>query len=107
MIGPLSTSALHILPKDSDSPREASKHFITEPAVIAAAFACAVTVRSNSESLVARNGELSIFSAYRRIFPQAISKLIFLLSQDDISNFTCLLLDLFTGVPARVAKVSH
>ncbi len=44
---------------------------ISDPPAIAAAFACAVTVHAKADRLVARNGELSIFSAYRRIFPQA------------------------------------
>ena len=44
---------------------------ISDPPALAAAFACAVTVLTKPERLVARNGDLSIFSAYRRIFPQA------------------------------------
>ena len=44
---------------------------ISEPPALAAAFGCAVTVLTKPERLVARNGDLSIFSAYRRIFPQA------------------------------------
>ena len=46
-------------------------HIIRDPAAIAAAFACAVTVFTSGEGLVARNGDLRIFSAYRRVFPQA------------------------------------
>ena len=49
---------------------EAGKHIISNPQSIAEAFACAVTVRSDPEYLVARNGDLSIFSAFNRIFPQ-------------------------------------
>ncbi len=50
---------------------------ISDPPAIAAAFACAVTVRTKPERLVARNGDLSIFSAYRRIFPQARFEMTF------------------------------
>ncbi len=53
------------------STRDADKHIISDPPTIAAAFACAVTVHADRESLVARNGDLSVFSAYKRIFPQA------------------------------------
>ncbi len=56
----------------TQSKRDADMRIIiSDPPAIAAAFACAVTVRAKAEGLVARNGELSIFSAYRRIFPQA------------------------------------
>ncbi len=50
---------------------DADKCVISDPQALAAALACAVTVLSEPERLVARNGDLSIFSAYRRIFPQA------------------------------------
>ncbi len=50
---------------------ETDMHIITDPPKIATAFACAVTVLAKPEFLVARNGDLSIFSAYRQIFPQA------------------------------------
>ena len=39
------------------------------PASLAAAFACAVTI-SDEGSLMARNGRLSLFSAYETIFPE-------------------------------------
>jgi hypothetical protein len=42
----------------------------------AVAFACAVTRKtSEQEDLVARNGNLSIFSTYKTIFPEVLAKL--------------------------------
>ncbi len=53
------------------SDMDTSKHVSSDPAALAAAFACAVTVHADGESLVARNGDLGIFSVYTRIFHQA------------------------------------
>jgi hypothetical protein len=39
------------------------------PSALAAAFACAVTASAEG-SLVARNGNLSLFSTYKAIFPE-------------------------------------
>ncbi len=72
---------------------------IADPPEIAAAFASSVTAFSTKESLVARNGDLSIFSAYRRIFPQASFELNFSSPSSEI----CLITISFTGLPARVA----
>ena len=58
------------------SRKDADVCIISDPSALAAAFACAVTVLSEPECLVARNGDLSIFSAYRRIFPQARFELL-------------------------------
>jgi hypothetical protein len=44
---------------------------IDDPPAIAGAFACAVTVSAHHDSLLARNGGLSLFSAYNEIFPEA------------------------------------
>ncbi len=68
-------ASVRILPKRTKAVED--MQIVTDPAAIAAAFARAVTVLTNRESLVARNGDLSIFSAYRRIFPQARCKCIF------------------------------
>jgi hypothetical protein len=52
--------------QDNLKPRNSDE----DPSALAAAFACAVTVAAEPHSLVARNGELSIFSAYQRIYPE-------------------------------------
>ena len=53
------------------SKRDACMHTVTDPSAMAAAVSCAVTALADRECPIARNGDLSIFSAYRRIFPQA------------------------------------
>ncbi len=49
----------------------ASDLSIKDRPALAAAFARAVTVAAEAGSLVARKGELSLFSAYSRIYPEA------------------------------------
>jgi hypothetical protein len=86
--------------------KDADMCIIPDPPALAAAFACAVTVRTKPDRLVARNGDLSIFSAFNRIFPQ-VRSVSHLLDIFSIQGKGLNIFPPYTGLPERLTKAPH